>query len=334
MSQSEETSGSLDEEARRRRSARQRRLLEDQRDEILRAVGEVVVERGLLGASVSEVARRAFVSPKTFERLFGSLDECFGAFVEEGVALAMRRISGPSERSWSDGVLSGLAELLAFLDAQPSLAHVLLIEAIAIPDAFEKHMLPALRNLVTLLDQARSGLPDDEQPPALTGEGIVFGIAGILRLRLMGREAPPFIDLLGELAALVVAPYLGAAEAAQVRKQSMERAIERKHEPPLQAGGRTQALPVQLTRPTAHRARAVLRYVAAHPGTSNKEIGRAAEIEHLGQVSTLLGRLEEVGLLVKRAGGPGKPNAWGLSPKGEDAARTLGHKQAERPQGS
>jgi hypothetical protein len=46
-------------------------------------------------------------------------------------------------------------------------------------------------------------------------------------------------------------------------------------------------------------------------------------IKHLGQASTLLSRLERLEVLTKRAGGAGRPNAWTLSPHGEEIVRSL-----------
>jgi len=56
---------------------------------------------------------------------------------------------------------------------------------------------------------------------------------------------------------------------------------------------------------------------------SNKEIGEAIGVSHRGQLAKLLGRLAEQGLLVKRAGAPGHPNAWSATPAGERVALAL-----------
>jgi hypothetical protein len=58
-------------------------------------------------------------------------------------------------------------------------------------------------------------------------------------------------------------------------------------------------------------------FVAEHPGASNREIALGAEIKDEGQASKLLARLASMNLLAKRSPGPGKPNAWRLTPHGE-----------------
>lgn len=89
-------------------------------------------------------------------------------------------------------------------------------------------------------------------------------------------------------------------------------------------------LPRQLSRANAYTARAVVRYVAEHPGSSNKAIAHGVEVWHLEQISRLLSRLERTGLLAKRAGGAGRPNAWTLTPYGQQVVELLARHSPRR----
>jgi hypothetical protein len=61
-----------------------------------------------------------------------------------------------------------------------------------------------------------------------------------------------------------------------------------------------------------------------HP--SNREIGTAIGVGHKSQISRLLSQLQDDNLAVKRSMGPGGPNEWRLTPRGEEIARALaGH---------
>jgi hypothetical protein len=77
--------------------------------------------------------------------------------------------------------------------------------------------------------------------------------------------------------------------------------------------------------------RQCLLYVARQGGRglspSNQEVGKGIGVSHRGQLARLLGSLVALGLLVKRAGAPGRANAWSLSAEGERVARAL----AEQP---
>ena len=63
--------------------SRPRQIAQDQRARIFRALGEVVAERGLRGASATRVARRAGVSRAVLTEQFGDLDTCFEALLDD-----------------------------------------------------------------------------------------------------------------------------------------------------------------------------------------------------------------------------------------------------------
>jgi DNA-binding MarR family transcriptional regulator len=80
-----------------------------------------------------------------------------------------------------------------------------------------------------------------------------------------------------------------------------------------------------------YRTARVLGCIAAAPGISNRAVAGQAGISDQGQVSKLLARLERLGLLVNTSDGhaKGEPNAWGLTPRGKQLARSIrGHAPA------
>jgi AcrR family transcriptional regulator len=77
------------------------------------------------------------------------------------------------------------------------------------------------------------------------------------------------------------------------------------------------AIPPPLSNPKAHLMWACVSYLMQNPGASNTQIGRAIGRDHGGQISAMLKRLAQVGLVVKaKTGRAGLPNAWILSPLG------------------
>jgi AcrR family transcriptional regulator len=87
-------------------------------------------------------------------------------------------------------------------------------------------------------------------------------------------------------------------------------------------------LPAMLANPSARRARLCLLYLAEQDARgvspSNHQVGKALGITHPSQTSKLLGRLAGIGLLDKRPGAPGHPNAWSLTEEGRRVAAALG----------
>jgi AcrR family transcriptional regulator len=310
---------------RRERRGSREHTVEIQRARMLEAMTEIVAERGLYGTTIGAVAAQARVSRVTFTEVFGSVEEAFVELVKQVTSWPANLIRDAFEGggSWRSSVLAGLEALLVLLDSEPALARVCLIDALAGPPAALEHRAQLLQPLIALVDEARETLPSEEQPPPVTAEATVAAVAGILHARLAACQAPPFIDMLGELAALVVAPYLGLREAEEAAGIGIERskaiARERSASPPhLRV-----AVPSQLHHARARRARACVLFLADHPGASNQQIAKGIGIKHVGQTSTLLARLEGIELLTKRAGGAGRPNAWVLSPRGEAIVRSL-----------
>jgi DNA-binding IclR family transcriptional regulator len=67
----------------------------------------------------------------------------------------------------------------------------------------------------------------------------------------------------------------------------------------------------------------VLSAIGTRPGGSNREIALGAEITDEGQVSRLLARLQNLGLIQNTGRGhtAGEANAWSLTGKGEELVR-------------
>jgi DNA-binding MarR family transcriptional regulator len=72
-----------------------------------------------------------------------------------------------------------------------------------------------------------------------------------------------------------------------------------------------------------------LRYLNGHPGAANIDIARAVDVRHESQMSRHLSRLEKAGMVTRRK--EGRTNAWVLTARGEEAARTLRDLKAETP---
>ena len=304
-----------------RRSISREQAREMQSVRILEAMGQVVAERGFRGATVAGITTRARVSRSTFYEVFVDLDDCFVALLRRITHRFTALVSNAfeQERSWPDGVLAGLVALLDFLDSEPLAAQVCLIEMFAAGPAALALRANELIALAPLVDAGRAGAPRDWQIPAITAEAVVTSIAGLLHNRFVTGEAPPFIPLLAPLAGVVTMPYLDARSVTQLVDRAALLAQERAPAVPRQDC----QVPAALLAPTAHRLRSALLHICSHPGASNQDVAAAIAMRHHGQMSKLLARLESLGLLSKRAGRAGHPNAWSLTSLGGSVAATL-----------
>jgi chromosome segregation and condensation protein ScpB len=72
-----------------------------------------------------------------------------------------------------------------------------------------------------------------------------------------------------------------------------------------------------------YRTMRVLTVIATQPGLCNSEVGERAGVKDQGQISKLLARLARLGLVenTRRGQAKGLPNAWRLTPRGEQLER-------------
>lgn len=288
----------------------------------------VVASSGVAGATVTALSARAGVSRSTFYESFESSTQCLLAAHRQAIERLTESISAAfaAEHAWHEGVVAGLAALVAFLDAEPELARVLLVEALAMGEAALEQRREALRMLRDLLDDA--GPPqttEDNHVHPLRAEAAIGAVAEVVRGRATEKQPSPYTPLLAELVEVVLVQYEAPREQRQKAKRRAE-AIMKEHSARPPSPPRVPARPAAASpfNERAFRMETCVAYLAANPGASNAEVANGIGVPHLGQVSRLLARLLEQGLLAKRTGEPGRqPNAWRLTPEGERCAQAL-----------
>jgi AcrR family transcriptional regulator len=319
--------GTIDGARGRRGRLSREQIGESQRVRIMRAMVEVVAERGYGGASIARVVERSGVSRVTFYQLFGTLDGCFLAVLDAAKRRSTVLISEAFAQggTWSEQAVAGLEALLSFMDSDPELARVCVVEALAAGPAALELRARELEVLKHMVDVAMGQEPAGRYTSMLRAEMVVASVAGILHARVVSGEAPPFLDLLALLVEMVLAPYLDAQAVAEAVEEARlrERKISQERSSRLPRPAADVAIPRGLSNPSAHRRRECLFYLCDRPGASNRAVGKGIGISHSGQISKLLESLAERGLIVKRSGEPGHANAWFATPHGELVARAL-----------
>jgi AcrR family transcriptional regulator len=193
-----------------------RQVADIQRARILVAAVETVEELGYSGMTVAQVIGRAKVSRKTFYDLFTDRQDCFIAVFEETIARmrALAEKACADGASWDESVRSVLTRLLAFLEEEPALASICLVEAQGAGTRVLERRAQVLGELAEIVDRGRTA-PDaiHEPPPQITAEGLVGAVFTVLQTRLLERRDEPFTELLGPLMSMIVLPYLGARAA-------------------------------------------------------------------------------------------------------------------------
>ena len=191
------------------------RVTEIQRSRMLAAALEAVEEVGYGRMTVAQVISRAKVSRKTFYDVFADREDCFLAALEQAVSQVGKlvREAYEQEEGWRDGIRAGLAELLVFLDEEPALARLCLVEALGAGPRVLERRAQLLEELAEVVDRGRFVTTAVREPPEVAAEGVVGAVLAVLHTRALEEGSERFSALLGSLMNIVVLPYLGARAA-------------------------------------------------------------------------------------------------------------------------
>jgi AcrR family transcriptional regulator len=305
-------------------------VAEMQRARLLAAAATTIAELGYAGASVAHITARARVSRRTFYDLFANREECLLVVLEDAVEQVSAEIAATdlAGLAWRERVRGGLLVILSFLDREPVLARVCVVQALQGGPRDLSWREEILARLAKVLDQGRGESARSRECAALTAEGLVGAAFAIVYARLStGRRQESLLGLSSELMSLIVLPYQGPAAARSEQRRPLpapsrtERAGRERAQRPVIAHDALRGVPMRLTYRTAR----VLEVVAAHPGASNRLVAERAEIADQGQVSKLLARLERLELMHNTGEGytKGERNEWRLTALGESVTRQL-----------
>jgi AcrR family transcriptional regulator len=296
-------------------------VTEIQRARMLSAAVDAIEENGYARLTVAQVIGRAKVSRKTFYDLFVDREDCFLAVFERTLEQMRARVveAFEHESSWREGMRAGLAALLVFIDEEPELARLCVVDALGGGRRVLEERARVLVQLRKVIDGGRIAATVRREPPSVTAEGVIGAVFAVLHTRLLERSPKPYIGLHGSLMSIIVLPYLGVRAASRELSRPA---------PPVRRPAKTErgvgrdpmaGLDMRLT----YRTVRVLTAIREHPGGSNREVADGAGIADQGQISKLLSRLERLNLIenVDRTQSKGAPNEWRLTERGERVER-------------
>jgi len=289
---------------------------------MLTAAVDAVEEVGYAHMTVAEVISRARVSRKTFYDVFADREDCFlAAFeqaIEQGRQIATQAYA--AESGWREGVRSALARVLAFMEDEPGLTRLCIVEALGAGERVLERRAAVFAELAKAIDKGRDEGGLTHQPPPVTAEGVVGAVFAVIHSRVLGAGEQPLSELLGPLMSIIVLPFLGARTASrELTRAAPEIPRERPRRPARHGSDPLQGLKIRLT----YRTVRVLMVISEHAGASNREIAEGSGITDQGQISKLLNRLARLELIENVGEGQekGAANAWHLTPRGAAVER-------------
>jgi AcrR family transcriptional regulator len=312
---------------------------EIQRSRLLAAAAATFEALGYEQTSVQRITDRARVSRRTFYELFGNREECLVALLDEAVEQVERELlaAGLEGLAWRERVRGGLWAILSFLDAEPALARICVMQALHGGPAVLERREQILARLAGVLDEGRREGTRGQGCTLVTAEGLVGGAFGVVYARLRAGTTRPLVGLLDELVGMIALQYLGPRAARREQQRpapaprtapARERASVGAEKDPLDE------VDMRLTYRTARVLQCITELGGEGSGPSNRAVAESAGVTDPGQISKLLRRLERLGLVVNTGGGhlSGEPNAWELTLLGGQVAQRLSAITADRPE--
>lgn len=189
----------------------------DERQSIVAAMVELVVEQGYRATTVKQVLERAGVRRAGFRRLFAGKRACFLEVYEEMSERFAGRVFAAfeSEKEWRDGLRVAAYAAAHWVVEHPREARYATIEMMAAGEFAVERREATMRRFVDLVDAGRGQLAEPESVSRAMAEGVVGGILGMMTRHLhRGSSACPE-DFVPDLMFLAVRPYLGHEAARE-----------------------------------------------------------------------------------------------------------------------
>ncbi|HUB98443.1 MAG TPA: TetR/AcrR family transcriptional regulator [Solirubrobacterales bacterium] len=193
----------------------------DQRRRILRAVGELVGERGYGDVTVELIVKRARVSFKTFYKHFPDREACLLALCEIAFDSSERKIRERLDAEpgpWPEQVALALRTLIELIVVEPVLARAVIVESPTAGPAITARYEQATKALVPLLREGRAFNPRGAELPETLEDTLAGAIFWSAYQRLMVGEAEQLPASVPVLVELVLRSYIGPAEASRIAR--------------------------------------------------------------------------------------------------------------------
>jgi AcrR family transcriptional regulator/DNA-binding MarR family transcriptional regulator len=287
-----------------------------QRDRLVAAMGELIAERGDTALSVHRVCGRAGVSRRTFYDLYVDRDAC----LLDTLGVAQDRLVGCVAEAvvavgpeWEDRAVAATRALVGTLCADRVLGYLCVVA----PSAAGRDALILQRATIDEIGRLLGEPPRIVVPADVVLAAALGGVLELLRRRLTDAgEDSAHGELTGPAIYALLAPFIGPRRAAARASVLSDTTFVTRWTPSDAGGGRhlPGLLVTELTRLT-------LEYLDEHPDATNIAVARAGDVRHQSQVSRHLARLQREGVVQchKR----GRTNAWRLTARGKEAARSL-----------
>ncbi len=192
-------------------------VVANQRARIFNGFATALAYHGYEDTKVTDIIELSGVSRATFYERFESKELCFAAAYEDGVERLADAVGEAvrSERGWANQLSTGLSAGLAFIAADPALAHLIFVESLAAARPARLEHERSLERLAEVLHppEGGEGAISEETARMLAG-----GLASHLSGRILAGEAERLPELHDPLLQYLLAPSLAALRITDERR--------------------------------------------------------------------------------------------------------------------
>jgi AcrR family transcriptional regulator len=194
----------------------------NQRERLIAGLATAVAERGYQAVTITDITKRAKVSRRVFYANFEGKEECFLAAFEVVVGhireLAAEAVATAAD--WSGQAIAASRAVLAFLASEPELARLCLVESQSAGPVIAARLHDAVHEVVPFLEQGRAEREGERELPPTTEESTLGALVMLASRKVAAGEAEQLEDLLPDFTEFILAPYLGAEEAARLSRSA------------------------------------------------------------------------------------------------------------------
>jgi AcrR family transcriptional regulator len=185
------------------------------RERILVAAAELAETQGYTATTTADITRRAGIDGRAFYALFLDKRDAFMTVHELGVQQVLNVTASAffSGSSWPERIWEAARAFTQLLEREPRITHVGFVEAHAVGPAAAQRVQDSHAAFSIFLQEGYLHVSDRPPPAAHALEAIVTTTFELIYHQARANAKPKIAGLLGHVAFLCLAPFLGAADA-------------------------------------------------------------------------------------------------------------------------
>jgi AcrR family transcriptional regulator len=193
-------------------------LLGDRRSRALGSIVQLTMDEGYAELGDPQIAQFAGISTEAFHGLFASKEAAFiaalDATVEEALGWVEGRVAGAS--SWPEAVRLGIAAFVDYAASHEALMRMAFVDVFEVGPGVVGRIARPLENLTRLLLEAA---PEPLRAPLIVPEAVTGALWGTISSWALANLVTRLPHLVNHLTFLVLAPYIGAEQAADAIRE-------------------------------------------------------------------------------------------------------------------